>query len=54
MAQLVKVPAAKPDNLNSIPGTWKEKIDACQLSSDLHVDAIHVAYTQNNILYIHI
>jgi hypothetical protein len=38
MAQQIKVPAAKTDNLSFILGStwWKERTDFHKLSSDLH------------------
>lgn len=41
MAQAVKVPTAKPDDLSSIPGpTWKERTDSLKLCSDLLMSVI--------------
>lgn len=47
MAQLVKVPAAKPDHLTSIPGIHivKEIIYCGKLSFDLHINAVPYVYT---------
>lgn len=41
-AQVAKAPVAKPEDLSSVPGSqwWKEKMDSCKLSSDLHTCAI--------------
>lgn len=47
MEQQVKPLAAKPDNLNLIPGTtwWRERINSSKLSSDLCTGAVTHTHT---------
>ena len=54
-AQQVKVLAAKPDDLSSVPRTWrKEERDSCLLTSDLHkhtmVSALSLSHAQINVI----
>lgn len=55
MAQQVKGPAAKPGNLDSIPGTWwKESTDSHNLTSDLHTCAVSLPQHTNKRTYINV
>lgn len=50
MEQQVKPLAAKPDNLNLIPGTtwWRERINSSKLSSDLCTGAVTHTHTHGH------